>query len=312
MPQLARAGLIALVMITPAAATSAVRDLSPAEAEWNAPVKPFRIADRLYYVGARDVTSFLIDTGAGLIVLDGGFEATAPQVIANIRTLGFDPKDVKYLLSSQAHYDHVGGLAEIKRASGAKMIASREDGRLLERGGFGDFHFQGELLFPPVKVDRFIRDGERLKLGEVTLVAHLTPGHTKGCTTWSMPVADKGRTYTAQFNCSMTVPGYKLLSTPAYPTMVADYEATFAKLKTLPCDIPLAAHGVFFDLTAKRAALASGAPTNPFIDPAGCRRQLERSEAAFRKQLAQEKAKTSLQPEPGASGLDEPNLATKS
>ena len=294
MPQLARAGVIALVMLMPAAAVSAVRDLSPVEAKWNEPVKPFRIADRLYYVGARDVTSFLSDTGAGLIVLDGGFEATAPQILANIRTLGFDPKDIKYLLSSQAHYDHVGGLAEIKRASGAKMIASREDGWLLERGGFGDFQFQDQLLFPPVKVDRYVRDGERLKLGDVTLVAHLTPGHTKGCTTWSMSVTDKGRTYAVQFNCSMTVPGYKLLSTPAYPTMVADYEATFAKLKTLPCDIPLAAHGVFFNLNAKRAALASGAPTNPFIDPAGCRTQLEQSEAAFRKQLTQEKAEMGL------------------
>lgn len=294
MPQLARAGVIALVMLMPAAAISAVRDPSPVEAKWNEPVKPFRIADRLYYVGARDVTSFLIDTGAGLILLDGGFEATAPQILANIRTLGFDPKDIRYLLSSQAHYDHVGGLAEIKQASGAKMVASREDGRLLERGGFGDFHFEDKLLFPPVKIDRYVGDGERLKLGDMTLAAHLTPGHTKGCTTWSMPVTDRGRTYTAQFNCSMTVPGYKLLSTPAYPTMVTDYEATFAKLKTLPCDIPLAAHGVFFGLDAKRAALASGAPTNPFIDPAGCRKQLEQSEAAFRKQLAQEKAEMGL------------------
>jgi metallo-beta-lactamase class B len=279
---LARASMIALAFAMPAAALSTVRDLSPTEIARNQPVKPFRIADGLYYVGASDVTSFLIDTGAGLILLDGGFEATAPQILANIEALGFDPKNIRYLLSSQAHYDHVGGLAEIKQVSGAKMVATREDGLLLEQGGMGDVFTDGELLFPPVKVDRFVRDGERLKLGQVTMTAHLTPGHTKGCTTWAMPVRDKGRSYTAQFNCSMTVPGYKLLGTPGYPNMVADYEATFAKLKRLPC--------VFFGLDAKRAALASGAPTNPFIDPAGCRKHLERSEAAFRKQLAREKA----------------------
>jgi metallo-beta-lactamase class B len=292
MLHLARTGALALALSLPAAAVSAGQDLPPGQAAWNTPMAPLRVSDHLYYVGARGVSSFLIDTGDGLILLDGGFEATAPQILANIRKLGFDPRDIDYLLSSQAHMDHVGGLAEIKRVSAARMVASREDGARLERGGLGDPHHGDTLPFPAVKVDRFIGDGEQLRLGRVTLTAHLTPGHTKGCTTWTMPVTDKGRVYTAQFNCGMTAPGYKLLGTPAYPNMADDYEATFAKLKWLPCDIPLAAHGSFFDLDAKSAALAAGASTNPFIDPAGCRRQIEQAEAAFRRQLASERAGT--------------------
>lgn len=287
---LVQAGAIVLIIAAPVTAQSP--NLSPTDAARNAPAAPFRIADRLYYVGARDVTAFLIDSGKGLILLDAGYAATAPQVLANIRTLGFDPKNIRYLLNSQAHLDHAGGLAELKAVSGAKMVASHLDGALLERGGHGDFHSGDRWPYPPVKVDRFVRDGDKLRLERVTLTAQLTPGHTKGCTTWTMPVTDKGRTYQAQFNCSMTVPGYKLVGNTAYPKIVADYEATFAKLKTLPCDIPLGAHGVFFNLDAKRAALAAGARDNPFIDPIGCQQQRERSEAAFRDQLARERNET--------------------
>ncbi len=290
MLRLAPAGAIALALTLHAPASAAgspVRDLSPEEVVRNAPVEPFRIADRLYYVGTKDISAYLIDSGDGLVLLDAGYEVTAPLVLASIRALGFEPKNVRILLNSQAHFDHAGGLAAIKAASGARFHASRADSSLLESGGVEDPHFGGALLFPPGKVDRILPDGERLRLGQVTLTAHLTPGHSPGCTTYTLPVTDKGRSYVAQFNCSTSVPGYRLAGNAA---LTADYEATFAKLKRLPCDIPLNAHGVFFDLDAKRAAMAAGTKDNPFIDKAGCRAAIERSEAAFRGQLARETA----------------------
>ena len=291
MHRLARAGTIALALAAssmPAiAGRSPVRELSPEEVARNAPIEPFRIADRLYYVGTKDISAYLIDSGDGLVLLDAGFEVTAPLVLANIRALGFDPGNIRMLLNGQAHYDHAGGLAAVKAASGASLHASRADAPLLESGGRDDPHFGGELLFPPVKVDEILRDGERLRIGRVTLTAHLTPGHSPGCTTYMLPVTDEGRSYVAQFNCSTSVPGYRLAGNAA---LVADYEATFARLKRLPCDIPLNAHGGFIGLDAKRAALAAGASDNPFIDPAGCRAAIERSEAAFRAQLARETA----------------------
>jgi metallo-beta-lactamase class B len=141
-----------------------------------------------------------------------------------------------------------------------------------------------------VKVDRIIRNAEKLKLGAVRLTAHLTPGHTKGCTTWTMPVVEGGRAYTAQFASCTTAPGYKLLGTPAYPEMAADYAATFAKLRRLPCDFFLGTHGSFFDLDAKRAKLAGRPAVNPFLDPQGCRNFIATSEQRFKDQLAREQS----------------------
>ncbi len=255
--------------------------------QWLEPAEPFRIAPRLYYVGSRELSAFLIDSGKGLILLDTGVPEYAPTLLANIRKLGFDPKQVRYLLTSQAHLDHAGGHAAVKAATGAKVLASSDDGALLERGGKDDFAWGDDLAYPPVQVDGTIRDGQRLSLGAVTLIAHLTPGHTKGCTTWTMPVMVGGRTKVAQFNCSVSVPGYKLLGTPAYPNMAADYVRTFDKLRKIPCDIFLGAHASFFDMEGKREKLKAGG-ANPFVDPKGCRRYLDRSEAAFRQQLARE------------------------
>ena len=162
-------------------------------AAWNEPVKPFRIIGNIYYVGVSGVTSFLITTPQGHILLDGGFPETAPLIEKNIATLGFRIQDVKILLNSHAHYDHCGGLAELKRLSGAQMVASRADGEVLESGGRVSFEGWKNSGFPAVKVDRVIADGETVQLGDVSLTAVLTPGHTKGCTTWTMPVTESGK-----------------------------------------------------------------------------------------------------------------------
>jgi metallo-beta-lactamase class B len=260
-------------------------------AEMNVPLAPFRIADNLYYVGATDVTSYLIVTKDGLILLDGGFEQTAPQILANIRTLGFDPKTVKILLNSHAHIDHAGGLAALKVATGATLVISAPDAPMIEAGGRGDFALHDTALFPAVTPDRIIADGDTVRLGGVTLTAHITAGHTKGCTTWTMPVRMNGKAENALFLCSVSVlDEFRLIGDPNYPAQAADFEKSFATLRGFKCDVFLASHGMFFDMLAKRTKLMAGAKPNPFIDPQGCRAFFAKAEATFDKKLTECKA----------------------
>jgi metallo-beta-lactamase class B len=254
-------------------------------AEQNQPQAPFRIADNVYYVGMSDVTSFLVVTRDGAILLDGGFDTSAPAILEHIKALGFDPKTVKFLLNSHAHLDHAGGLAALKAATGAVMVASAPDAPVLEAGGANDFALK--LPFPPVKVDRIVKDGEAVTLGGVSITAHITAGHTKGCTTWTLPVTIDGKPQNALFLCSLSVlPVYRLIGDPNYPGQAADYEKSFATLKTLPCDVFLASHGGFFDMKGKLAKLQAGAKPNPFVDPQGCRTFFAKAEAAFDQRLA--------------------------
>jgi metallo-beta-lactamase class B len=288
MPELRLLALPLLLAPVPAAAQAPSTSSHPPE--WTEPIAPFRIADRLYYVGSRDLAAYLIDGGSGLILLDAGLPEFAPKLLENVRSLGFDPKRIRLLLSSQAHFDHAGGLAAIQAATGATMAASQEDAALLARGGKGDFTWGDELPYPALKVGRIVRDGENVTVGGATLTAHLTPGHTKGCTTWTMPVKIGGRTETAAFLCGTSAPGYKLVGNAGYPTIVEDYRRTFAKLRSLPCRVFLGAHGSYFGLDAKRAKLASRPAQNPFVDPEGCQRHVDRAEKAFENQLAREQA----------------------
>jgi metallo-beta-lactamase class B len=258
-------------------------------ADRNAPVAPFRIAGNIYYVGASDLTSFLITTRQGHILLDGGLPATAPQIERNIRSLGFKITHVKYLINSHAHNDHAGGLAELKRLSGAQLVASRPDSGALKTGDRDDFAWGNTLQFPPVKVDRIIKDGETLALGGAILIAHLTPGHTKGCTTWSMPVTEANKTYNVIFVCSTSAPGYKLVDNPKYPTIIADYEHTFQVLRSLPCDIFLGSHASFFDLNGKRSRINASA-ANPFVAPGDYRAFLDRSQREFEAAVRQQRS----------------------
>ncbi len=177
----------------------ALGQADPTSRAWNQPVPPFRIAGNLYYVGATEIASFLITTPHGHFLLDGGFVETAPQIEENIAQLGFKIGDVKILLNSHAHLDHAGGLAELKQKSGAKLIASAPDAELLRKGGHGDFRFGDTLTFPPVEVDQIIADGESIQLGDQKLTAWLTPGHTKGNTTWTTKISDGAKTYQVVF-----------------------------------------------------------------------------------------------------------------
>jgi len=249
---------------------------------WNQPVTPFRVIGNVYYVGASDVTAFVITTPRGLILLDGGFVETVPQILANIRTLGFDPRDVKILLNSHAHYDHAGGLAELKRVTGAALYAGAGDSAVLARGGRDDFFLGDRFPFPPVTVDHPVHDGDTVALGGVTLHAVATPGHTAGCTTWQLIVHEDGKSYGVLFICSLTVLDYRMPDDPAYREILRDEQRSIDKLRRLPCDVPLAAHGSMFSLTEKIARMASGHEPLAFVDPGGCKALLDRAEAVAR------------------------------
>jgi metallo-beta-lactamase class B len=282
----------ALILLALLAAPALAHPQSdPESRSMNRPVPPFHVAGDIYYVGASDVTSFLIVTPAGDILLDGGFLETAPQIEANIRRLGFRLSGVKILLNSHAHFDHAGGLAELKRRSGAQFVAMQGDAALLARGGRGDFYFGDRLTFPPIKPDRVIHDGDTVTLGGITLTAHLTAGHTRGCTTWTMTTEDHGKPLHVVFLGSMSVlSGYRLVGNESYPGMTADYQRSFRVLRALPCDVFLGAHGQFFHLTEKREALAHSPRVNPFIDPAGYRAYVDGAERAFQAALRRQQA----------------------
>lgn len=264
-------------------------DMPPQFAAMDRPVAPFRISDDIYYVGASDVTSFLIVTDAGLILTDGGFPDTAAQIKANIKTLGFDIRNVKLLMNSHAHFDHAGGLAELKRESGATMVASTLDAPVLESGGTKDFADLGPIArFPPVKVDRLLSDREKLTLGHTSLVIHLTPGHTRGCTSWSMTTHIAGKPERVLFICSLTVlPNYSLVKAPSYPGIADDFAHSIATLRALPCDIMLASHGSFFGLVQKRDKAGD---KTAFVDPQSCKSYIDTAEQRYNAEIAKEKA----------------------
>jgi metallo-beta-lactamase class B len=266
--------------------------------DMNQPFAPFHIVGNIYYVGASDVTSYLVRTPAGDILLDGGFTQTAPQIEANVKTLGFKLGNVKILLNSHAHSDHAGGLAELKRKSGAKLVAMDGDAKELKNGGHDDFFFGDGFLFPGVTPDRVIHDGDTVSLGGTTLTAHLTPGHTRGCTTWTMTAREAGRDYHVVFVCSASVlDGYRLIDrlglAASYPGIAEDYEKAFQVWKALPCEVFLGAHGQFFNLTEKREAMEKGASANPFIDPAGYQEYVLRKEVDFETEFTKQKAEDS-------------------
>jgi metallo-beta-lactamase class B len=273
------------------AAHNAVAQADETSRAWNKPVAPFRIIGNLYYVGATEVTSFLITTSQGHFLLDGGFVETAPQIERNIEELGFNLRDVKCLLNSHAHFDHAGGLAELKKLSGARFVASERDAPLLRAGGHGDFRFGDTLTFPPVAPDQIIHDGESIQIGDQKMTAHLTAGHTKGNTTWTTKISDGAKTYDVVFAGSPNFLDYQLVGHESYPGIAADFEKTYAVLKTLPCDIFLSAHGTVFDFLGKRKRLLRGETPNPFIDPHGYQQMIAEYEKNFRAKKREQESK---------------------
>lgn len=236
---------------------------------WSQPVEPFRIAGNLYYVGAHEVTSFLLVGSEGHVLIDGGLPQTAPLIKRNIEALGFSLADVTIILNSHAHVDHAGGLAWLREKSGARVAAMRGDVPTLKSG----------RLFPAVQVDRVLEDLDVIRVGEIELQAHLTPGHTPGCTTWTTRIrGDEGPLDVVFVGSPNALPQHDFI---AEPDLQHDFIETFTRLRSLPVDIFLASHGSFFHLSSKRSRLISEPAEEVFIDREGYERFLERKERQF-------------------------------
>jgi len=262
-----------------------------AQPDFTEPFPAFRIAGNLYYVGSKGLASYLVTTPQGNILINSDLEANVPMLQASIERLGFKFSDTKILLISHAHFDHDAGSAKIKELTGAKYMVMDADVPVVESGGKLDFQYgdRPEFLYRPTKVDRVLHDGEEVRLDGTVLVAHLTPGHTKGCTTWRMQVTEGGKTYNVVIVGSPNVnPGYKLVNNQNYPQIADDYVRMWAVLKSLPCDIFLGAHGAYFGLEEKYPLLKDGG-ANPFVDPGGYKKYVADKEQEFNTELAKQK-----------------------
>lgn len=276
-------GLRAIAAI--AAAALAAPALAANPPAWTTPIKPFRIAGNIYYVGTKGLAAYLIVSRQGAILLDGTLAENAALIERNIQSLGVPLDRVRLLINDHAHFDHAAGLAQIKRDTGARLLASAGDRWALDHGTpRGDTDY-GIRRFPPVKVDGIVKEGQTIRLGEVALTAHLTPGHTPGCTSWSMKIRDRGVPRRVLFLCSITVAGNVLVGNRAYPGIVRDYRATFAKLGAMHPDILLTSHPEMADLLGREARREAG-QTNAFVDPGALAALVADSRAAFEAALA--------------------------
>jgi metallo-beta-lactamase class B len=261
---------------------------------WTTPFPPFRIAGNLYYVGSKDLASYLIDTPQGLILINANLESSPPLIEKSVAALGFHFRDVKILLISHAHYDHCAGAEQILKLTGAKYEVMAADVPVVESGGRDDFQYAGDksMHFPPAHVDRVLHDGDTVSLGGTTLTAHLTAGHTKGTTTWTLEEPFDGRRMQVVIVGSPNVnPGYILVGNKAYPQIASDYEHGFRVLRSLPCDIFLGAHGGYFGLVEKYARWKTG-DKNAFVDPAGYKAYIAGREQAFEAELHRQEVRT--------------------
>jgi metallo-beta-lactamase class B len=259
--------------------------------DWTEPFPPFHIVGNLYYVGSKGLANYLVTTPQGNILINSDLEPNVPMIRASIEKLGFKFEDTKILLISHAHWDHDAGSAMVKEMTGASYMVMDADAPVVESGGKTDFQYGNTpaILYRPTKVDRILHDGDEVRLGSTVLVAHLTPGHTKGCTTWTMKVTESGKTYNVVIVGSPNVnPGYKLVDNTAYPQIAEDYERMWRILKSLPCDIFLGAHGSYFGLEKKYPLMKEGA-ANPFVDPEGYKNFVAQKERDFRTELAKQK-----------------------
>jgi len=257
-----------------------------AHPDWTTPFPPHHVIGNIYYVGSQGLASYLITTSQGNILINSSLESSVPMIRESIEKLGFQFSDTKILLISHAHWDHCAGSALVKELTGAKYYVMDGDVDVVDSGGKTDFQYGGDdnNHYKPTKVDRVLHDGDEVRLGDIVLVAHLTPGHTKGTTTWTMKANDGGKMLDIVIVGSPNVNrGYKLVNNELYPQIAHDYERMFAVLKSLPCDVFLGAHGDCYGLAAKYAKLGHG--TNPFIDPDGYKSYVAEKEQAFREEL---------------------------
>ena len=274
--------------------------IAQADSSWTTPIAPFQIADNLYYVGSQDLASYLVVTPKGNILINANLAVSPSQIRTSVEKLGFRWKDIKILLNSQAHDDHMGGAAEIIHETHAKSMVMDGDVSVVESGGRTDFLFPSPNIptYPPSHVDRVLYDGNAASLGGVTLIAHKTAGHTRGCTTWTMRAHLPGEPMRTTRNI-VIVGGtgfwseYRFIATPghhvSYPGIVQDFQHTFAELQRLPCDVFLGAHGGYFDLLRKLQLYSKDGP-RVFIDPDGYKQFVAKFQENFVKELSKQRA----------------------
>jgi len=281
---------LVIVVLLVAVSTSA-QSTAPKPKLGRKPVEAYRVIGNIYYVGATDVSSHIIVTSQGLILLDTGTLEMLPIIRANLEKLGHCPSDIKIILASHAHWDHVEGHAAMQELTKAQVIGMGEDAAALASGiDISAVGFLGRG-WKPVKVDRVLKDGDTVTLGNVTLQAHLTPGHTKGCTTWTTTVTENGKSYLVIFLGSVGInKGVTLLGNTRHPAIAEDYAKSFRLLKGLKPDVFLAGHPSAYGMAKKLKLLQAGSAANPFIDPDGYRRAVNGAEARYLKQLAAEKS----------------------
>jgi len=261
-----------------------------ARSDYLTPFPAHHVIANVYFVGSKELGIYLITNPPGHILVNAGLEASVPLIQQSVEKLGFRFTDIKILLISHAHFDHDDGAARIKQLTGAQYMVMDADVPVVESGGVRDFFYGKDpgMLYSVAKVDRVLHDGDKVSLGGSVLTAHLTPGHTKGCTTWTMKVEEDGKSYDLVIVGSPNVnEGYKLVNNPSYPEIASDYERMFAVLHSLPCDIFLGAHGNYYDMEAKYARLNEGG-RNPFLDPEGYKRYVAEREQTFRAKLARQ------------------------
>ena len=273
------AALCALALFAPAAQAQSIKDfMAVVMKKWTAPFDPFQLIDNIYYVGTDGIAVYIIKTSQGLILMDTAMPQSTGMIKDNIAKLGFKVADIKYILSSHAHLDHTGGFAEIKQESGAQLVAGERDKPLLEGGYYPGDERNADLSFPPVKVDRTVKEGDKVTLGETTLTAHATPGHSPGCTSWEMTVKDGGQDREV------------LVGQPTYPGIVDDYRATFAKAKAMKIDVLLGPHPEVYGMQDKRAQQIKSETPNPFVKPGELATYASGLSKDFDKQLAKQTA----------------------
>ena len=291
MPSL-RPALLALSLIA-GSATAAEPLLPEARAyssqdAWRQPVAPFRVGERSWYIGTAGLSAVLVKTDAGAVLIDTGLPQAADMLLARMRELGIEPSQLKLILHSHAHIDHIGALAQIQRATGAQVVGNAEAAVLLARGGSDDIHFGEDMLFPPAQVQRFIMDGETVELGGMRFTAHFTPAHTPGSTSWTWDDRVDGKTAHIAYADSLSAPGYRLIDNPRYPHIVDDYRRGFATVRALPCDLLLTPH-------PDASGWSPADTAAPHKSPLTCRAYADKAEAAFDKTLAEQRAKAAPQ-----------------
>lgn len=256
---------------------------------WNTPTEPFRIIGNVYYVGTAGLASYLITSPQGHVLIDTGLPEATPLIKASIVKLDFKLTDIKQLLNTHAHLDHTGGLAELKKDTGAPLAASAPDKPLLEGGYYPGQEDDKSLAFPPVKVDRVIGEGDKVTVGDVTLTALMTPGHSPGCTSWTLTVRENNQDHNVIIFCSATVALNQLVGKPTHSTIIADYRKTFARARDIKADVFLAPHPEMYGMMEKRALIGEGKP-NPFVKAGEFNTYVAELEKAFDTELAKQTA----------------------